>query len=290
MLFSIDTKKRIRKVVLLNCKIQLLHRKAAVIRFYMKGTYNQINKSERGAMKIMKKIIVFCVIIAVFLSIGYGVKRYVEGPKQSVDGILVSGTEQNVKDVKQLYQENTKQTADYHYKLVTTRKVRELSKAQQKEFGEKEEIIENKYAVITKSTAEKFIEKGIIRARKDPGDTSIISKPISKLEELESGDNLLFSFSDDEIVDGKLDLGDQLVPVQHVKNQAWIGYAPMDLIILDAEAYNKLKEDQTMISLIQFKDIHFDFKNKNKVEEVLSKISNVYPESRDHINFVDVQD
>ncbi|MEC5235982.1 hypothetical protein [Bacillus mycoides] len=38
----------------------------------------------------MKKIISYVVVIAIF--IGVGVKRYVQGPGQPVDGILVSGT------------------------------------------------------------------------------------------------------------------------------------------------------------------------------------------------------
>ncbi|WP_179952818.1 hypothetical protein [Bacillus sp. AR2-1] len=48
----------------------------------------------------MKKIISYVVVIAIFIGLGLGVKRYVQGPGQPVDGILVSGTAADIEKVK----------------------------------------------------------------------------------------------------------------------------------------------------------------------------------------------
>ncbi len=57
----------------------------------------------------MKKFISYALVIAIFIGIGLGVKRYVQGPGQSVDGILVSGTAADVEKVKQEFKDDTKQ-------------------------------------------------------------------------------------------------------------------------------------------------------------------------------------
>ena len=69
-----------------------------------------------------EKIISYTVVIAIFIGIGLGVKRYVQGPGQPVDGILVSGTATDVEKVKQEFKDDTKQSIDYKVKYVTTTK------------------------------------------------------------------------------------------------------------------------------------------------------------------------
>jgi hypothetical protein len=89
----------------------------------------------------------------------------------------------------------------------------------------------------------------------------------------------------------QIDLNGQMVSVQYVKHQAWIGYIPtMDLVIVDDQTYNKLTEAESAISLIHFQTGSFDYKNKEKLNEVLKKIGSVYANSEDKVNFVDVQD
>ncbi|MFF2154821.1 lipoprotein BA_5634 family protein [Paenibacillus chitinolyticus] len=239
----------------------------------------------------MKKIIGLVLVIAIFAGIGFGVKRYVEGPSQPVNGIVVIGNEKDVHTVKQLYKDNTKQKNDYKMKLVTTTISKKLSAEGQKETGQEFETRHIKYSVITRSTAEQFFKKGIIRARKEPGSASVISKPVTSIKELSEGHNLFFSLSDYDMKNGQIDLDGQMVPVAYVKHQAWIGYKPtMDLVIVDEETYNKLKEAESMISLIHFQKDSFDYKNKEKVNKLLDEIRNVYANSDDKVNFVDVQD
>lgn len=239
----------------------------------------------------MKKIIVFVLVIVVFAGIGFGVKRFVEGPSQSVNGIVVIGTEKDVNKVKQLYKDNTKQTFDYKIKLVTTKKITKLAEQDQKETGEEFETRDIKYSVVNRSTAEQFVKKGIIRARKDPDSSSIISEPITSIKELSSGQNLFFSFSDAEMKNNQIDLNGQMVPVQYVKHQAWIGYRPtMDLVIVDDQTYNMLAEAESTISLIHFQKASFDYKNKDETNKVLNEIGNVYADSADKVNFVEVQE
>lgn len=239
---------------------------------------------------MMKKIIGFVLVIAIFAGIGLGVKRYVEGPSQPVNGILVIATDQEMKKVKELYKDRSKEMIDYKMKLVTTKIVTKYSEQDQKETGQKFDVRNINYSVIQRSTAEQFIKKGIIRARQDPGSSSIISEPVTAIQELADGQNLLFSLSDYEMKNNQIDLNDQMVPVQYVKRQAWIGYRPMDLVIVDDQTYNKIKEAESRISLIHFQKDSFDYKKKEKVNKVIDEIRSVYAASEEKVNFVDVQD
>ncbi|MEQ7049681.1 lipoprotein BA_5634 family protein [Paenibacillaceae sp. P-4] len=238
----------------------------------------------------MKKIIGFVVVIAIFAGIGFGVKRYIEGPSQPADGIVVIGTNQDVSKVKAKYKDISKEMIDYKLKLVTTTISKKLSEEDQKELGMEFDTRVEKYSVITRSTAEQFMKKGIIRARKEPGSVSILSDPVTSIKELSDGQNLLFSLFD-ETKNGQIDLNGQMVPVQYVKHQAWIGYMPtMDLVIVDDQTYNKLKESESTLSLIHFQRYSYDYKNKEKVNKILDEVRSVYPDSEDKVNFVDVQD
>ncbi|MCR8645373.1 lipoprotein BA_5634 family protein [Paenibacillus sp. N1-5-1-14] len=239
----------------------------------------------------MRKIIGLVLVIAIFAGIGFGVKRFVEGPSQPANGIVVIGNEKDVNAVKQLYKDDTKQTIDYKMKLVTTTLTTKLSEEAQKELGKEVETRDIRYSVITRSTAEKFVKKGIIRARKDAGSSFILTDPVTRIKELSNGHNLFYSFSDYQMKDGQIDLNGLKVPVEYVKHQAWIGYRPaMDLVIVDDETYNTIKEAESNIALIHFQKDSFDYKNKEKVNKLLDKIRSVYPDSEYKVNFVDVQD
>ncbi|NRS46392.1 lipoprotein BA_5634 family protein [Brevibacillus sp. HB2.2] len=239
----------------------------------------------------MKKVIGFLLAIVIFGGIGYGVNRFVEGPSQPVDGVLVIGTEKDANKVKELYKDNTKQALDYKIKLVTTIKKTKLTEQGQKETGQEFDTREIKYSVVTRSTAEQFVKKGILRARQEPNSTSIISDPVTSIKQLSNGQNLFYSFSDDEMKNGQIDLNGKMVPVTHVNHQMWIGYIPQaDLVIVDEQTYNQLTEAESTLSLIQFENRSFDYKKKDQVNQVLQEIGNVYANSEDKVNFVDVQD
>ncbi|KJB88203.1 hypothetical protein AZ66_08870 [Paenibacillus sp. E194] len=238
----------------------------------------------------MKKIIGFVLVIAIFAGIGFGIKRYIEGPSQPADGIVVIGANQDLNKVKELYKNRSKEMIDYKMKLVTTTITTKIAEQDRDETGEEFSTRYIKYSVITRSTAEQFIKKGILRARQDPESTSTISDPVTAIKELSNGQNLLFSLFD-ETKSGQIDLNGQMVPVQHVKHQAWIGYMPTtDLVIVDDQTYNKLKEAESTLSLIRFQNYSYDYKNKEKVNKILDEVRSVYPDSEDKVNFVDVQD
>ncbi|GEM_PF-3306102 len=223
----------------------------------------------------MKKIISFVLVIAIFIGIGYGVKRYIQGPLQPANGILVIGIEQEVNKVKQEYKKKTKQTDSYKAKLIVTKK------------GESE----SEYMVINKTTAEQFVKKGIIRTKKDPNSDSFISVPVNEIKELSSSLNLYYSSSDYNLVDHQIDLNGQMIPAQYVKNQIWVGYIPMNFVILNDKTYDELADPDSVITLIHLKDNNFDYKeDKEKVEQVFKTIENVYPDSKRKVNFVDLQD
>ncbi|MBH0329122.1 hypothetical protein ABH14_04800 [Brevibacillus brevis] len=239
----------------------------------------------------MKKVIGFLLAIVIFGGIGYGVNRFVEGPSQPVDGVLVIGTEKDANKVKELYKDNTKQAMDYKIKLVTTIKKTKRTEQEQKETGQEFETREIKYSVVTRSTAEQFVKKGILRARQEPNSTSIISDPVTSIKQLSNGQNLLYSYSDHEMKNGQIDLNGKMVPVEHVNHQMWIGYIPQaDFVIVDDQTYNQLTEAESTLSLIQFENRSFDYKKKDQVNQVLQEIGNVYANSEDKVNFVDVQD
>ncbi|WP_257131852.1 lipoprotein BA_5634 family protein [Bacillus thuringiensis] len=147
----------------------------------------------------MKKIISYTVVIAIFIGIGLGVKRYVQGPGQPVDGILVSGTATDVEKVKQEFKDDTKQSIDYKVKYVTTTKRIPLSEEDKKQndTNEEFEINTTEYAVINSSTAVKLFNKGLLRARKDPNLASIISERVKDKNKVSSDQNLLFSYVGD---------------------------------------------------------------------------------------------
>lgn len=239
----------------------------------------------------MKKILVYLLVIVIFIGIGFGVKRYIEGPSQAVNGVLVIGTENDTNKVKELYKDNTKQTIDYKLKWVTTKKITKLTEQAQKETGQEFETRDIKYSVVTRSTAEQFVQKGILRARQDPLSSSIISDPVTSIKELSNGQNLFYSFSDADMKNNQIDLNGQLVSVKYVNHQMWIGYIPQaDLVIVDDQTYNQLTEAESTLSMIQFENGSFDYKKKDKVNQVLQEIENVYANSKDKVNFVDVQD
>ncbi|EJL20525.1 lipoprotein BA_5634 family protein [Brevibacillus sp. BC25] len=239
----------------------------------------------------MKKVIGFLLVIVLFAGIGFGVKRFVEGPSQAVDGVLVIGTEKDANKVKELYKDNTKQAMDYKMKLVTTIKKTKRTEQDQKETGQEFETREIKYSVVTRSTAEQFVKKGILRARQDPDSTSIISDPVTSIKQLSNGQNLYYSSSDADMKNNQIDLNGKMVPVEYVNHQMWIGYIPQaDLVIVDEQTYNQLTEAESTLSLIQFENRSFDYKKKDQVNQVLQEIGNVYANSEDKVNFVDVQD
>lgn len=223
----------------------------------------------------MKKIIGFVLVIAIFLGIGYGVKRYIQGPPQPANGIVVIGTEQDVNKVKQEYKNKTEQTYEYKAKFIVTKK------------GESE----REYMVINKTTAEQLVKKGIIRARKDPGSASLISEPVHEIKELPGSQNLFYSISDYDLVDSEIDLNGQMIPVSYIKHQIWVGYMAMDFVILNDKTYDELADPDSVMTLIHLKDYKFDYKeDKEEVEQVFKTIENVYPDSKRKVNFVDIQD
>jgi len=223
----------------------------------------------------MKKIIGFVLVIAIFLGIGYGVKRYIHGPPQPANGIVVIGTEEDVNKVKQEYKNKTKQTDDYKAKFIVTKKGESV----------------REYLVINKTTAEQLVKKGIIRARKEPGSASLFSEPVHEIKELLGSLNLFYSISDYDLVDSQIDLNGQMIPVSYIKNQVWVGYMAMDFVILNDKTYDELADPDSVMTLIHLKDIKFDYKVDNEeVEQVFKTIENVYPDSKRKVDLVDIQD
>lgn len=240
----------------------------------------------------MKKIISYAVVIAIFIGIGLGVKRYVQGPGQPVDGILVSGTAAEVEKIKQEFKDDTKQSIDYKVKYVTTIRKTQLSEEDKKQndTNEEFEINTKEYAVINSSTAVKLFNKGLLRARKDPNSASTISEMVKDKNKVSSDQNLLFSYGDGYMENNQVNLNGKMIPVKYVKQQIWIGYAPMDLVILKDQDYNMLSEPESIMRLIQFKKRNFDYKNKQEVGKVLQEIDKVSSNNQKKINFVEVQD
>lgn len=245
----------------------------------------------------MKKFISYALVIAIFIGIGLGVKRYVQGPGQSVDGILVSGTAADVEKVKQEFKDDIKQSIDYKVKYVTTIRKTQLSEEDKKQndTNEEFEINTTEYAVINSSTAVKLFNKGLLRARKDPNSASIISEIVKDKNKVSSNQNLLFSYAgDNSTVDNfennQLNLNGKIVPAQYVKQQIWIGYTPMNLVILNDQDYNTISESESIMKLIQFQKRNFDYKNKQEVDKFLQQIDKVSSNNQNKINFVEVQD
>lgn len=239
----------------------------------------------------MKKIISYAVVIAIFIGIGLGVKRYVQGPGQPVDGILVSGTAADVEKVKKEFKDDIKQSIDYKVKYVTTIRKTQLSEdKKQDDTNEEFEINTTEYAVINSSTAVKLFNRGLLRARKDPQSASTISEMVKDKNKVSSDQNLLFSYTVDNYENNQLNLNGKMVPAQHVKQQIWIGYDPMNLVILKDQDYNAISESESIMKLIQFKKRDFDYKNKPEVNKVLQDIDKVSPNNQHKINFVEVQD
>ncbi|WP_336974001.1 lipoprotein BA_5634 family protein [Bacillus thuringiensis] len=253
----------------------------------------------------MKKIIWFLVVTLIFIGVGFTVKRYIEGPSQSVNGIMVSGTKEEITAVKHLYKGQTAQTNDYQYKLVTeiqkqenTAEQKEAIKKEWKEKGvnmteeemdkeiDKSIVTKKQYAVITKSTAEKFLKKGILRTNAG-NEGSLISSPLKEIKDLSSEKNLFYTESDanEEIQDGKLNLNGKMIPVQHMKQNNWIGYFSSPVVIVNNDTYKQLQEKEVGLSLIQFAKDNFDYKNKNKLNTVVENISKVYDVKEDNGNY-----
>jgi len=265
----------------------------------------------------MKKIIGFLAVTAIFIGIGFAVNRYINGPSQPVNGIMVSGTKENISAVKNLYKDQNVRTTDYSYKLVTeiikqefTTEQKEEIKKEWKEKGgnmteeeidkelNKPSVTKKQYAVITKSTAEKFLKKGIIRTPLSKEDSSMTSASVKEIKELAREKNIFYrkNAEDGEVKDGNLNLNGQMIPVQHIEQNNWIGYFSSPIVIVNEETYKQLKEKEVSLSLIQFANENFDYKNKNKVNKVVEYVSKVYAVKdengeydKDKIYFVEIQ-
>ncbi|QWH32142.1 hypothetical protein EXW51_30525 (plasmid) [Bacillus mycoides] len=265
----------------------------------------------------MKKIIVFLAVTVIFIGIGFAVNRYIDGPSQPVNGIMVSGTKENISAVKNLYKDQNVQTADYSYKLVTELIKQELTTEQKEEFKkewkekganmteeemrkelDKTSVRKKQYAVITKSTAEKFLKKGIVRTPLSKEDSSMTSTPVKEIKELASEKNLFYRKKEEpgEIQDGKLNLNGQMIPVQQIEQNNWIGYFSSPIVIVNEDTYKQLQEKEVNLSLIQFAKENFDYKNKNKINKVVENISEVYEVKdengdydKDKLYFVEIQ-
>ncbi len=94
----------------------------------------------------------------------------------------------------------------------------------------------------------------------------------------------------DNFENNQLNLNGKMVSAQYVKQQIWIGYAPMNLVILKDQDYNAISESESIMKLIQFKKRDFDYKNKQEVDKVLQQIDKVSSNNQYKINFVEVQD
>ena len=110
-----------------------------------------------------------------------------------------------------------------------------------------------------------------------------------------SDQNLLFSYAgDNSTVDNfennQLNLNGKIVSAQYVKQQIWIGYVPMNLVILNDQEYNTISESESIMKLIQFQKRNFDYKNKEEVDKVLQQIDKLSSNNQNKINFVEVQD
>ena len=82
-----------------------------------------------------------------------------------------------------------------------------------------------------------------------------------------SDQNLLFSYAgDNSTVDNfennQLNLNGKIVPAQYVKQQIWIGYVPMNLVILNDQEYNTISESESIMKLIQFQNVILIIKQK----------------------------
>ena len=109
-----------------------------------------------------------------------------------------------------------------------------------------------------------------------------------------SDQNLLFSYAgDNSTVDNfennQLNLNGKIVPAQYVKQQIWIGYVPMNLVILNDQEYNTISESESIMKLIQFQNVILIIKQK-EVDKVLQQIDKLSSNNQNKINFVEVQD
>ncbi|MCM3748574.1 lipoprotein BA_5634 family protein [Paenibacillus pasadenensis] len=225
---------------------------------------------------MIKKLAWFVCTLAVLVGIGYGAKKYIDGPSQPADSLLVSGTEQNVAAVKKLYKDETKRTMEYKYKRIKA-----------VTGTEREEQL---FVMISKTTVTELLEKELIRQQKDPAGSSIISNPRKTMPELKGEDNLLFSNLDTK----EIELEGQIIPVKKVEPHSWIGYRPVNgnqnLLIVRDDLYQKIKLEETILSVIQLKGSKFDYKNdKNKIYAIQKQIDEVYPGSEQNVNFADVK-
>ncbi|WP_366151275.1 hypothetical protein [Lysinibacillus sphaericus] len=63
----------------------------------------------------------------------------------------------------------------------------------------------------------------------------------------------------------------------------------MDFVILDDQNYDELTEPDSFITLLPMAN-KFDYKDKEEVEGIFGTIKKAYPDSKDKVNFVDIQD
>lgn len=224
-------------------------------------------------MKKISKLILGVVAVSL-LVVGAqtGIKNYLQGPARPFNSILISGNIENSNKAKEIYKDNTKYTKDYKYKTVTN-----IEKSVDEDG--KEQTYENKYLIITKSTAKEMLKDKVLRKKKDkdPSSGSLETVVLESIPNINTDKSIYFGYPSE---DKKLEINSKNIPLEY-GSYSWIGYYPSNegsLIITDDNTYKSIENEEKVISLIKFKkgtkDLR-DSKDKIEVNKKLTKIQNI---------------
>lgn len=239
--------------------------------------------------KSSKFIIGISVTVVLVVGVKQGLKYFLQGPARPFNSILITGEPANINKAKDMYKDNTKETKEYKYKAVLNiEKILDengnviIEKPLDKNGKEIEDakgieqIKENRFLVITKSTAKEMLKDQVLRVKKDQEPTSgnIQTEVLKSIENIDSNKNIFLGrLQSDNVmdIDGtkvKLEQGDQ----------TWIGYYPDEdgyVVIANDSTYNSIKEDEKTIGLIKFKNGNKDLRNAKDKAEPIEKLSNI---------------
>lgn len=241
-------------------------------------------------MKKPTKIVIgIAATLLLVVGVKQGLKYYLQGPARPFNGLLISGNIENVNKAKEVYKEDTKESKEYKYKAVLNvekmldengniilEKPLDKNGKEIKDAEGIEQIKENRFLVITKSTAKEMLKDQVLRVKKDQEPTSgnIQTEILENIEDIDGNKNM---FLGNKQRDKIMKINDTKITLKQ-GYETWIGYYPDedgDVVIVDDNTYNSIKEDEKTIGLVKFKNKNKDLRSAEDKAEPIERLSNV---------------
>ena len=250
--------------------------------------------------KTSKLILGVVAVVLLVLGVQQGLKYYLQGSPRPFNALLISGNIEDVNKAKDIYKEDTKETKEYKYKTVLNIEKmldengnviieKPLDKNGKEIEGAEgiEAVHENKFLVMTKSTAKEMLKDQIFRVRKneDPTSGSLETVVLENIKGVDTDTSIYLGYPEKN---KKMEVNSKSIPLQN-DSYSWIGYYPSSegtIVITDDNTYKSIDNKEKVMSLIKFKKGNKDLRNAEDKAEPTERLANI---PNIEINYADIK-